>query len=69
MLGCEVRPRCCAFVADAPHSPHSLPQAHHILDEVVCGGMVLETQLGDIMEAIQGMNTLEGSSARASIKS
>jgi len=34
-------------------------KVHYILDEVVMGGMVLETNLSEIMQALDGQNKLE----------
>mmetsp|Transcript_9818 Transcript_9818/g.16805 ORF Transcript_9818/g.16805 Transcript_9818/m.16805 type:complete len:167 (-) Transcript_9818:101-601(-) len=33
--------------------------AHYVLDEIVMGGMVLETNLTDIVEAVQSQNNLQ----------
>lgn len=43
-------------------------KCHYILDEIVMGGMVLETGVGEIMESIIDMNKLEQTSAKANIK-
>ena len=43
-------------------------KVHYILDEIVMGGMVLDTNTADIMEAIIDMNKLEQTSAKAHIK-
>ena len=40
--------------------------AHHVLDEIVMGGMVLETNLTDICEAIQAQNNLQNQEDRLS---
>ena len=34
-------------------------QVHYILDEIVMGGMVLETQVSSIMTAVEAQNKLE----------
>ena len=44
-------------------------QVHFVLDEVVMGGMVLETNLGDIREAITAQNKHEkGDSTLGNLK-
>lgn len=43
-------------------------KVHYILDEIVMGGMVLETNLGEIMEAVVEMNKLELTTRTASVK-
>lgn len=43
-------------------------KTNHILDEIVMGGMVLETNLGDVLEAISEMNKLEAVTRAAGIK-
>ena len=42
---------------------------HYILDEIIMGGMVLETNIADVLEAIIEMNRLEQSTKQLSIKS
>jgi len=32
---------------------------HYILDEIVCGGLVLETSLASILEAVDAQNKIE----------
>ena len=46
--------------------PHS--QVHYILDEIVMGGMVLETNIAEVMDAVMQMNALEASTKAASIR-
>jgi hypothetical protein len=41
---------------------------HFILDEIVMGGMVLETNIGAVLEALDEMNKLEAATRAASIK-
>jgi AP-2 complex subunit sigma-1 len=43
-------------------------KVHYILDEIVMGGMVLETNVGDIMEAIVEMQRLEASTRALGVK-
>ncbi len=43
-------------------------KVHYILDEVVMGGMVLETNLPEIMDAIIEMNKLEQATKAAGIR-
>ena len=43
-------------------------KVHYILDEIVMGGMVLETNISDIMESIVEMSKLEASTSGMSIK-
>ena len=44
-------------------------KVHYILDEIIMGGMVLETNIADVLEAIIEMNRLEQSTKQLSIKS
>jgi len=44
-------------------------KVHYILDELVMGGMVLETSAVDILDAIIEMNKLEMATKNSSIKS
>ena len=55
----EVLDKCFENVCELDLIFHS-DRVHYILDEIVMGGMVLETNIGDIMEAITEMNALEG---------
>jgi len=34
-------------------------QVHHILDEIVMGGMVLETNMGEILKHVDAKNLME----------
>ena len=43
-------------------------KVHYILDEIVMGGMVLETGTQDIMDAIIEMNKLEQATKNSNIK-
>ena len=43
-------------------------KVHYIVDEIVMGGMVLETNIGDILEGIIEMNKLEQSTRTATVK-
>jgi AP-3 complex subunit sigma len=43
-------------------------RVHFILDEVVMGGLVLETGIGEVLEAIGEMAKLEEATRAASIK-
>lgn len=43
-------------------------RVHYILDEVVMGGMVLETNAAEIMEAVVEMDKLETETRRMSVK-
>ena len=43
-------------------------KVHYILDEIVMGGMVLETNVGEIMEAIVEMQRLEASTRALGVK-
>lgn len=76
-----VRCRSCGAApapAPQPHNsrrlglPACLPcaalQVMYILDEIVMGGMVLETNIGEVLEAINEMAKLEATTKAASIK-
>ena len=63
----EVLDKCFENVCELDLIFHS-DKVHYILDEIVMGGMVLETNIGDIMEAITEMNALEGKTRTALIK-
>lgn len=43
-------------------------RVHYILDEIVMGGMVLETNIGDIIEAVVEMDKLESSTKGLAIR-
>ena len=40
-------------------SPLLTSQIHYILDEIVMGGMVCETNLQEVLQAVDGQNKLE----------
>jgi AP-3 complex subunit sigma len=63
----EVLDKCFENVCELDVIFHS-DKVHYILDEIVMGGMVLETNIGEVMEAIIEMNKLEQSTRSASIK-
>ena len=41
---------------------------HYILDEIVMGGMVLETSVAEVMEAVVEMNKLESTTRALGVK-
>ena len=43
-----------------------MDMAHFVLDEIVMGGMVLETNLSDIFESVQAQNNLQAQEDRLS---
>ena len=43
-------------------------RVHYILDEIVMGGMVLETSVGEVMEAVAEMNRLESTTRALGVK-
>ena len=43
-----------------------MDMAHFVLDEIVMGGMVLETNLADICESVQSQNNLQAQEDRLS---
>jgi AP-3 complex subunit sigma len=45
-----------------------LDKVHYVLDEIVMGGMVLETNLPDILESIAAQSKTEKSDALTNIK-
>jgi hypothetical protein len=53
-----------------PPPPFFSPRAqvHYILDEIIMGGMVLETNIADILEGIIEMKKLEDSTRTANVK-
>ena len=63
----EVLDKCFENVCELDLIFHS-DKVHYILDEIVMGGMVLETNTADILEAIAEMNRLEKDTKGASIK-
>lgn len=42
-------------------------KVYYVLDEIVMGGMVLETNINDIIIAVQAMNKLDASSNKRTI--
>ena len=44
-------------------------KVHYILDEIIMGGMVLETNIADVLDGIIQMNALEISTRSLSVKS
>ena len=63
----EVLDKCFENVCELDLIFHS-DKVHYILDEIVMGGMVLETNIGDIMEAVSQMQDLESKTSRALAK-
>jgi len=63
----EVLDKCFENVCELDLIFHS-DKVHYILDEIVMGGMVLETNIGDIMEAVTAMQDLESKTRGALIK-
>lgn len=58
----ETLDRCFENVAELDLIFHST-QVHFILDEVVMGGQVLETNMGEIVGAVRAMHQLERAAA------
>lgn len=63
----EVLDKCFEDVCELDLIFHS-DKLHYILDEIVMGGMVLETSTGDVMEAIVEMTKLESQTRSSAIK-
>ena len=63
----EVLDKCFENVCELDLIFHS-DKVHYIVDEIVMGGMVLETNIGDVLEAIVEMNKLETTTRTMSIK-
>lgn len=63
----EVLDKCFEPVCELDVIFHS-DKVHYILDEVVMGGMVLETNIGEIFEAVQSMKQLEESTKTLGIR-
>ena len=61
-------PRFCptgsAWVMCSAHFPVPPPQVHYILQEVVMGGMVLETNMNEIVAQVELQNRMEKSEVR-----
>jgi len=64
----ETLDKCFENVCELDVIFHS-DKVHHILDEIVMGGMVLETSTHEVLASVQEMNKLEESTASAAIKS
>jgi AP-3 complex subunit sigma len=43
-------------------------RVHYILDEIIMGGMVLETNIAQVLEALDEMNKVEAATRAASIR-
>ena len=63
----EVLDKCFENVCELDLIFHS-DKVHYILDEIVMGGMVLETNIADIMEAVVAAQDLESKTRAALIK-
>ncbi len=63
----EVLDKCFENVCELDLIFHS-DKVHYILDEICMGGMVLETNIGDVLEAIVEMNKLESTTRGLVIK-
>lgn len=63
----EVLDKCFEAVCELDLIFHP-DKVHFIVDEVVMGGMVLETNIGEVLEAITEMSKLEAATRTASIK-
>ena len=63
----QVLDKCFENVCELDLIFHS-DKVHYILDEIVMGGMVLETGIADIMEAVTAMQDLESKTRGALIK-
>jgi AP-3 complex subunit sigma len=49
----------------AAAAPHSFGQVHYILNELVMGGMVLETNMSEIIARIEDQNRIEKQEVRS----
>lgn len=54
--------------AEKPFTVTCVRQVHYVLDEIVMGGMVLETNISDIVSALMEMTTLERNTSSAAVK-
>ena len=61
----EALDNCFETVCELDLIFHS-DKVHYIIDEIICAGMVLETNLGLIMSAIHDQNKLNVESTRVS---
>lgn len=63
----ETLDKCFENVCELDLIFHS-DKIHYILDEIIMGGLVLETNSSEIMAAISEMNKLEASTSRKAVK-
>ena len=63
----EVLDKCFENVCELDLIFH-VDRVHYILDEIVMGGMVLETSVGEVMEAVSEMNKLENTTRALGVK-
>jgi len=63
----EVLDKCFENVCELDLIFHP-DKVNYILDEIVMGGMVLETNLGEVLEAVVEMDKLEASTRASSLK-
>eukprot|EP00694_Reclinomonas_americana_P006025 EC795789.1.p1 GENE.EC795789.1~~EC795789.1.p1 ORF type:complete len:131 (+),score=50.19 EC795789.1:133-525(+) len=63
----ETLDRCFENVCELDLIFHS-DKVHYVLDEIIMGGMVLETSTQEILLAIDGMNKLEQQSVKTTTK-
>lgn len=63
----ETLDKCFENVCELDVIFHS-DKVHYILDEIVMGGMVLETSHAEVLAAVLEMNKLEDTTASAAIK-
>ena len=63
----ETLDKCFENVCELNIIFHS-DKVHYVLDEIVMGGMVLETDTTEIVSALSDMTDLEHSSAKEAVK-
>lgn len=63
----EVLDKCFENVCELDLIFHP-DKVNHIMDEIVMGGMVLETNIGEVLEAVHEMDKLELATKGAGIK-
>jgi len=63
----EALDKCFENVCELDLIFHS-DKVHNILDEIIMGGMVLETNLGEVMDAIIECNKLEGITKNSAVR-
>lgn len=63
----ETLDKCFENVCELDLIFHS-DKVHYVLDEIVMGGMVLETNISSIVTALSDMTDLERASAREAVK-